>query len=74
VFGSEAHRAGTRELLLVLTGTLLLVVAGSEHTLRAGDSASFDGGIAHSYRNASSSRPARFSLAVYEPGVTREIP
>ena len=71
---SEAHRAGTRELMHVLTGTLVLVVGGSEHRLRPGDSASFDGAVAHSYANPSSSRPARFSLAVYEPSVSREQP
>lgn len=71
-YRSEAHRAGTRELMHVLTGTVVLLVGGSEHKLKAGDSASFDGGIAHAYRNASTTRPARFSLAVYEPGLTRE--
>ena len=73
-YRSEAHRAGTRELMHVLTGTVLLVVDGTEHKLKAGDSASFDGGLAHAYRNASATRPARFSLAVYEPGLTRENP
>jgi transcriptional regulator with XRE-family HTH domain len=69
---SEAHRAGTRELMHVLSGRVVLVVAGVEHRLASGDSASFDGGVAHSYRNDSSGRPARFSLAVYEPALTRE--
>jgi transcriptional regulator with XRE-family HTH domain len=73
-YRSEAHRAGTRELMHVLTGTVLLVVDGSEHKLKAGDSASFDGGLSHAYRNSSATRPARFSLAVYEPGLTRENP
>lgn len=69
---SEAHRAGTRELLQVLSGVVVLVVAGEEHRLRSGDSASFDGSLPHSYRNASTSRPARFSLAVFEPALARE--
>ncbi|MFN8167696.1 MAG: XRE family transcriptional regulator [Candidatus Nanopelagicales bacterium] len=68
---SEAHRAGTRELLHVLSGTVLLRVGAVEHRLRAGDSASFDGAVEHSYRNASASRPARFSLAVHEPSVVK---
>ena len=71
-YRSEAHRAGTRELLHVLSGTVLLIVGGSEHRLRAGDAASFDGAVPHSYANASTARPARFSLAVYEPSLTRE--
>jgi len=73
-YRSEAHRAGTRELMHVLTGSLLLVVDGAEYKLKAGDSASFDGAIQHSYRNVSTNRPARFSLAVHEPGLTRENP
>ena len=71
---SEAHRAGTRELIHVLSGGVVLVVAGVEHRLASGDSASFDGRVAHAYRNHSSTRPARFSLAVHEPALTREHP
>lgn len=71
---SEAHRAGTRELLHVLSGSVALVVGDTEHQLRSGDSASFDGSIAHSYGNASTSRPARFTLAVYEPALSKESP
>lgn len=71
-YRGDAHRAGTRELLHVLTGAVQLEVGGSVHVLRAGDSASFDGGVAHTYRNASSARAARFSLAVLEPGLVQE--
>jgi mannose-6-phosphate isomerase-like protein (cupin superfamily) len=71
-YRSEAHRTGTRELLLVLSGSVDLVVGESEHRLKPGDSASFDGAVAHGYRNASTTRPARFSLVVYEPAVTVE--
>ena len=71
-YRSEAHRAGTRELLHVLSGSVVLVVDGTEHRLRAGDSAGFDGAVPHSYANASASRPARFSLAVHEPALTTE--
>lgn len=71
-YRSEAHRAGTRELLHVLSGQLVLVIAGAEHRLRTGDAASFDGGVPHGYRNGSSSRSTRFSLAVYEPGLTKD--
>lgn len=71
-YRSEAHRAGTRELLQVLSGAVVLVVAGEEHRLQAGDSANFDGSLPHSYRNASAARPARFSLAVFEPELAKE--
>ncbi len=69
---SEAHRAGTHELLLVLTGTVVLAVGGTEHRLSAGDSAGFDAGVPHSYRNSSCTRPARFTLAVVESGLAKE--
>jgi hypothetical protein len=69
---SEAHRSGTRELLQVRSGALILVVADAEHRLGAGDSASFEGSVPHAYRNASASRAVRFTLAVYEPASSRE--
>lgn len=71
---SDAHRAGTRELLLVLSGTVDLVVASTTHTLRAGDSAGFEADVPHAYTNRSTSRPARFALAVHEPDVGKEAP
>ena len=67
-----AHRAGTRELLLVLSGTVELQVGDTEQRLMAGDSASFDGTTPHAYRNASATRPARFTLAVFEPNLSKE--
>jgi transcriptional regulator with XRE-family HTH domain len=66
-YPSEAHRDGTREQLLVLAGAVDLVVGDTEHRLETGDAAGFDGALDHSYRNASTTRPARFALAVYEP-------
>jgi transcriptional regulator with XRE-family HTH domain len=71
-YRTEAHRAGTRELLHVLTGTVVLTVGGVEHRLGPGDAASFDGALAHGYRNASTARPARFSLAVVEPALHQD--
>lgn len=73
-YRSEPHRAGTRELLHVLSGVVVLTVGDVEHRLGAGDSAGFDGATAHAYRNASTTRPARFSLAVHEPAVGQERP
>ena len=69
---SEAHRAGTRELLLVLAGTVDLQIGDTEHRLKPGDSATFDGTTPHAYRNASATRPARFTLAVFEPNLSKE--
>lgn len=67
---SDAHRSGTRELMFVLAGAVVLVVGEVEHRLDVGDSAAFPGSVPHAYRNASPSEPARFSLAVFEPAVT----
>lgn len=65
---SEAHAAGTRELLQVQQGTITVEVDGHAHTLEAGDALTFFGDGDHSYSNPSHA-PARFTLAVYEPGV-----
>lgn len=63
---SEAHAPGTRELLHVLQGALTMDVAGQSVTLRAGDAMAFAADVAHGYTN-NGRRPARFSLAVFEP-------
>lgn len=65
---SEAHATGTTELLHVLDGRVALEVGGTAHALGAGDAASFRGDVPHAYRNEHD-LPARFSLAVLEPGV-----
>jgi transcriptional regulator with XRE-family HTH domain len=65
-YASDAHRAGTRELLHVLTGHVRLTVDGQVHDLRPGSAASFPGDVPHDYTNAGR-RPARFSLTVFEP-------
>ena len=63
---SEAHTAGTRELLLVLDGQLELRVGQHAEVLATGDSASFAGDLAHEYVNTGS-QVARFALTVFEP-------
>ena len=65
---SEAHAPGTRELLQVQQGILTLEVADTSVTLDAGDSVTFPGDVTHGYANGGP-HPARFSLAVFEPGV-----
>jgi len=64
---SEAHTAGTRELLLVLDGQLELRVGQHAEVLATGDSASFAGDLPHEYVNTSSAQAARFALTVFEP-------
>lgn len=65
---SEAHSPGTKELLQVQEGSISVVVAGEAFILEAGDAVSFAGDVDHSY-GAVGKDPARFSLAVFEPGV-----
>ncbi len=65
---SEPHAAGTKELIHVQQGSILVEVADESVTLRAGDAITFSGDVAHSYANAGRGT-ARFSLAVFEPGV-----
>jgi transcriptional regulator with XRE-family HTH domain len=67
---SEAHSAGTRELLLVLEGRVDLRVGDRTDRLVAGDSAAFAGDVAHGYATpADAETAARFALTVFQPDV-----
>ena len=65
---SEAHSDGTRELLHVQEGAITIEVGGDNYDLNVGDAISFCGDVDHAYVN-SSDNVARFSMAVFEPGV-----
>lgn len=67
---SEPHVAGTRELLIVIEGEVVLSVAGDEVVLHPGDAASFHGDVGHGYRNDGQTA-ARFALTVHEPAGPR---
>jgi transcriptional regulator with XRE-family HTH domain len=64
---SNAHSSGTKELLHVHEGTIGVKVGGHCVTIEAGDAVAFPGDLPHSYTNPEQ-QPARFSLAVFEPG------
>jgi transcriptional regulator with XRE-family HTH domain len=64
---TEAHSAGTRELLLVLEGEVDLRVGERTERLGAGDSAAFAGDVPHGY--AAAGAPVRFALTVFQPRV-----
>jgi transcriptional regulator with XRE-family HTH domain len=67
---SEAHTAGTRELLLVLEGQVELRAGDRTERLAPGDSAAFAGDVAHGYATpADAGGPARFALTVFQPHV-----
>jgi quercetin dioxygenase-like cupin family protein len=65
---SEAHSPGTKELLQVQQGSLTVKVAGQTVLLTEGDAMTFPGDVGHSYANRGG-ETARFTLAVFEPGV-----
>ncbi len=65
---SEEHASGTRELVQVQQGTITIDIADQLVTLGVGDAVAFPGDVTHSYANPHD-EPARFSLAVFEPGV-----
>ena len=63
-----AHTSGTRELVQVQEGEIAVEVGDQVVTLGTGDAVAFPGDVAHAYGNPGT-RPARFTLAVFEPGV-----
>ena len=65
---SETHTPGTKELVQVQQGMITLEVADQSVTLDAGDAVAFASDVPHAYANAGP-EPARFSLAVFQPGV-----
>jgi transcriptional regulator with XRE-family HTH domain len=65
---SEAHTPGTKELAQVHEGIVTVRVAAESVTLETGEAIAFPGDLAHSYAN-DADLSARFSLAVFEPGV-----
>jgi transcriptional regulator with XRE-family HTH domain len=65
---SETHAPGTKELAHVLQGRVVIDVGDESIALDVGDAVSFHGDLPHSYANPGT-KPARFCLAVFEPGV-----
>ncbi|OWJ58676.1 helix-turn-helix domain-containing protein [Inquilinus limosus] len=69
---SDPHPPGTRELLHVTAGTLLLEVDGRPHEVPAGTSALLHSDRPHAYA-CKGARPVRFTMAVMEPHVVRRL-
>ncbi|MFE7709348.1 helix-turn-helix domain-containing protein [Streptomyces sp. NPDC057486] len=51
-YPSHPHQAGVVETVSVTSGCMVLVVDGTEHPVEAGQTATFDGDAAHTYRGA----------------------
>lgn len=66
---SPIHEPGSRETLLVQTGTLDLVIDGERRTLEAGDSVTFDADLPHHFENPAKSTTT--FLAVTAAGLKR---
>jgi XRE family transcriptional regulator, regulator of sulfur utilization len=62
---SDAHAAGTREVVVVLSGALCLRVAGKVYELAAGDSIAFRADEAHAYENPGTSEARYHDLIIY---------
>jgi transcriptional regulator with XRE-family HTH domain len=63
------HEPGSRETAVVLAGVVALLVDGTRHELRAGDSVTFDADLPHHFENEGEER-AEF-LAVIAAGLRR---
>jgi transcriptional regulator with XRE-family HTH domain len=63
------HAAGSREYVAIESGTLLLTLDGTPHTLRAGDSIYYAGDCVHSFANPDK-KPCVYYLAMDVRGDT----
>jgi transcriptional regulator with XRE-family HTH domain len=62
---SEAHAQGTQELIVVLTGTLRMHVAGEQYDLGPGDSLTFPADRPHGYENPGGGEGRYHNVIVY---------
>ena len=62
---SDPHGAGTRELVVVLSGSLRMVVGTQTEDLAAGDSMLFDANTPHVYENTGSSEARYHDVIIY---------
>jgi transcriptional regulator with XRE-family HTH domain len=62
---SEAHAAGVREIVIVLSGALRLTVGEAVHELAAGDSVWFAADLPHIYENPGAAEARYHDLILY---------
>lgn len=65
---AEAHAAGTRELLVVLSGGMHIEVGATSYDLEAGDSLAFRADQPHSYGNPGASESRAHNVIIYTRG------
>ncbi|GGU80466.1 transcriptional regulator [Streptomyces filipinensis] len=65
-YPSHPHQAQVVETVSVVAGRMTLVVDGTEHTLEAGQTATFDGDTPHTYRGAGT-RSCHLIMTVHLP-------
>ena len=63
---SDAHAHGTREMIHVLTGEMILTVDGADHVVRAGGATLFLADHDHAYRN-DGGVPVELVMVVLQP-------
>jgi XRE family transcriptional regulator, regulator of sulfur utilization len=64
---SEAHAAGTRELVVVLAGALRLSAGYRVEDLEPGDALMFNAGVPHAYENPGDAEAHYHDLIMYPP-------
>jgi XRE family transcriptional regulator, regulator of sulfur utilization len=68
IYRSEPHAAGTREVLVVLSGSMQIEVGQKSYDLEAGDSVAFRADQPHTYRNSGSSEARAHNVIIYNRG------
>jgi transcriptional regulator with XRE-family HTH domain len=69
---SDAHARGTREMLHVLSGEMILTVDRSDHVVRAGGAALFLADHDHAYRNDGAT-PCELVMVVLQPDADLDV-
>ncbi len=62
---SEAHAAGTREVLVVLNGKLRMQIGETSHDLNVGDSIAFAADVPHVYENTTATDARLHNVIIY---------
>ena len=62
---ADAHAPGTRELVVVLSGRLSLVVGPANYDLEPGDAIVFSADVPHAYENAGPGETHAHNVLVY---------